>query len=225
MWARSPPAIARPARPSSRAAGTPVGTAGSSTPRGAGRRVRPLEPRRRGRAIRVVARPIPFASTLRGDSDKSPSTDPPWSPAAVFRLEPRRRDRVIRAPLFSLLVALPPASAEPQVAPTGTSRLIPRRRSALPPVVYVPSTHPRPLAALQRVFQKRRQRQPPPPQTRRGMPRRRTRPRTRCASKAPLATWPVRPLSGVPHSTPFHGRVCGHWPRWDTSHRVRIRFS
>ena len=41
-------------------------------------------------------------------------------------------------------MAVPPATAEPPVAPTGTSRLIPRRRSALPPVFLVPSTHPGP---------------------------------------------------------------------------------
>ena len=52
-----------------------------------------------------------------------------------------------------------PAKAEPPVAPTGTNRLVQTRRSALPFVFYAPSTHPGPIAALQCVLQKRRQRQ------------------------------------------------------------------
>ena len=61
----------------------------------------------------------------------------------LARSPPQRQGH--SSPLLSLLVALPPASAKPPVAPSGTSRLIPRRHSALPPGVFlVPSTHPGP---------------------------------------------------------------------------------
>ena len=136
------------------------------------------------RLARQAAAPHAAPDAVCGRSSPAAEAEPSESSPAPFPLRLRCGVIPIRAPPLTRLGRLlpcsgsspaaatvssepptfstrgsAPAKAEPPVAPTGTNRLVQTRRSALPFVFYAPSTHPGPIAALQCVFQKRRQRQ------------------------------------------------------------------